>query len=119
MPNPSGSIQYKRLTRVAFFFSLVAQLIPLFFFLHTISSATYYRAPYYGEARLVILLFGLAGVFLGIYALGRHSRYKGTAIFAILLGLIAPLQHVIFCGGDVLHQKWLLFCPMLWGIRIP
>jgi hypothetical protein len=113
-PNPA-----RRIARLAFFLALAACVIPVCFMLFMIPQAIYTRAPGYNEIRLVILILGLAGALLGILALIRRTRSKVLAIFAIVLGLIAPIQHVLFCGGDALHQKFILFCPMLWGIRIP
>jgi hypothetical protein len=119
MSTISNSDQTKRVTRIAFFLSLAAIVIPICYSLYIIATPTYYRGPLFTETRLTILVLGLLGAFLGILALFRRTRSKVLAILAIILGLIAPLQHVIFCGGDALHQKYILLCPMLWGVRIP
>ena len=119
MPTFSNSDQARRVTRFAFFLLLAAQVIPIFYSLYTIATPTYYRAPLLTEFHLVILILGLVGALLGILALFRRIRSKALAIIAIILGLIAPIQHVFLCGSDALHQKYILFCPMLWGIRIP
>jgi hypothetical protein len=119
MPTSSNSNQTSLLTRTAFFLSLVALVIPMCYAHYTIATPTYYLGPLYTEIRLAILILGIAGVSLGILALFRRTRSKVLAISAIILGLFVPIQHVIFCGSDALHQKLVLFCPMLWGIRIP
>ena len=107
------------ITWIAILFSLTGFVIPICYAVYTIATPTYHRGPLYNEIRLAILILSLIGIFLGIAALCRHTRSKVMAILAIILGLISPLQHVFFCGSDVLQQKLVFFCPMLWGIRIP
>jgi hypothetical protein len=111
--------QARRVTKIAFILSLTAQAIPLLYSLFTIATPTYYIGPLYAEIRLTILILGLLGALLGILALAKRTRSKALAILSILLCLVAVVQHVLLCGGDALHQKNLLFCPMLWGVRIP
>lgn len=115
-PNTDHS---KKIPRIAFFLSLAAVMIPICYTLYMIATLPYYRGPIYSEIRLTILIFGLAGALLGFLVMVRRTRYKGLAIFAIIMGLIAPIQHVLFCGTNVLQQKYIILCPMLWGIRIP
>jgi hypothetical protein len=118
MPTLPKSKQTGQITLSAFFLSLAANVIPILYSLYTIATPTYYRAPGYAEVRLIILILGLAGVSLGGLALYWRTHSKTLAVIAIILGLIAPLLHVFLCGSDALHQKNILFCPMLWGIRI-
>lgn len=115
----SNPNQAKRVTKIAFFLSLTAQTIPLLYSLFTIATPTYYLGPLYAEIRLTILILGLLGAILGILALVRRTHSKVLAILSILMGLVAVGKHVLFCGNDALHQKYILFCPMLWGVRIP
>jgi hypothetical protein len=107
-----------RVTRIAFFLSMAALVIPICYSLYIIAAPTYYRGPLFTEIRLTILFLGFLGALLGILDWCRRTPSKAFAILAIILGLITPIQHVIFCGSDALYQKYILFCPMLWGIRI-
>jgi hypothetical protein len=119
MQNSTTPDQTRRLTRFGCLLSLAAQAVPLLYSLFTIATFTLYRPPLYTEIRLVILFLGLAGTVLGVLALFRPMSKKVLAILAILLGLAAVFQHVWLCGSDALHQKNMLFCPMLWGVKIP
>jgi predicted ABC-type exoprotein transport system permease subunit len=118
MPTLPKSKQVRRITRSAFFLSLAANVVPILYSIYTIATPSYYRAPGYAEVRIIIVILGLAGVSLGGLALYWRTHSKTLAIIAVILGLIAPIVHVFLCGSDALHQKNILFCPMLWGIRI-
>ncbi len=115
----SNPDQARRVTKIAFFLSLTAQAIPLLYSLFTIATPTYNLGPLYAEIRLTILILGLLGALLGILALAWRTRLKALAILSIVLGFVAVAQHILLCGSDALHQKNILFCPMLWGVRIP
>lgn len=70
------------------------------------------------EFRYLILAIGLLSALLGVTALIGGTASKALAIAAIVLGLIAATWHVLLCGTDPLRDN-VLFCPMMWGVRIP
>ena len=119
MQKASDPVHVKRMVKIALTLSLAANMVPILFAFYTIASLSYYRAPLFTEIRILIILLGLGGAFIGMLAILKRTRSRVLVVCAILLGLIAPLQHAVFCGSDALHQKFILFCPMLWGVRIP
>ena len=103
------SNQAGRITHIAFFLSLAAQVIPILYSLHTIATPSYYRGPLYNEDRLVILILGLAGVSLGILALFRETRSRAFVIITIILGLAAPIVYVFLYGSDTMPYTKRIF----------
>jgi hypothetical protein len=116
MKSNSGS--NRRLARLAFFVAVAAQVIPCCYASYTIATPTYYRGPLFVEFRYLILTLGLLSTLLGVMALIRGAASKVLAIAAIVLGLIAATWHVLLCGTDPLRDN-VLFCPMMWGVKIP
>jgi len=108
----------RRLARFAFFVALAAQVIPCCYAAYTIATPTYYRGPLFMEFRYLILTLGLVSTLLGGMALVRGTTFRALAVAAIVLGLIAATWHVLLCGTDPLRNN-VLFCPMMWGIKIP
>ena len=118
MSFPSNPDQTRRLTRFAIYAAIAAQLIPLAYALYGITTPMFYRGPLFSEVRYLILVLGLLGALLGLLALIRRTNYKVKVVAAIVLGLAAPIWHVLLCGSNPLGPG-ILFCPMMWGIRIP
>ncbi len=115
----SNNSQSRRVPRIAFLLSLAAVVIPICYMMIMIATQPYHRGPLYIEVRIIILILGVSSVTLGIIALVKRTRLRALSIIAIVLGFITPIQHVLFCGTSALQQKYILLCPMLWGIRIP
>jgi len=106
-----------RLTRIAFFAALAAQIIPCCSIATNIITPAYYTGPFIVEFRVLILILGLLGALLGALALVRRTDSKVKAVAAIVLGLAAVMWHIVLCGTDTLHEP--PYCTMVWFIRYP